>query len=124
MLEHGGLTERIVGLAIGVHRETGPGLLESYYASCLCVALEEAGIPFQTQVFLPGTFRGRAIAQAFRADIVVAEAVIVEVKALAMLVPMHEFQLRTYLRVSGIRVGLLMNFHAPRLVDGLRRFIV
>ena len=88
------------------------------------LAREEAGLPFQTQVPLPGMFRGRVMAQAFRADIVVADAAIVEVKALAMLVPAHEFQLRTYLRVSGLQVGLLLNFHARRLVDGLRRFIV
>ena len=124
MLEQRALTEEVIGLAIGVHRETGPGLLESFYVSCLCLALEEAGLPFQTQVLLPGTFRGRVITQAFRADIVVSDAVIVEVKALALLVPAHEFQLRTYLRVSGIRVGLLMNFHARRLGDGLQRFIV
>jgi GxxExxY protein len=118
------LTEQVIGLAITVHRHTGPGMLESVYEQCLCFELHNAGVPFERQVSLPVIYRGQEIGDGFRADIIVARAVIVEVKAVAAVLPQHEAQLRTYLRMSGLRVGLLMNFNEPRLVDGLRRFIV
>lgn len=124
MTDHTALTERIIGLAMGVHRDSGPGMLESFYRACLCIDLEDAGIPFQREVVLPAVWRGRTIPMGFRADIVVAGAVIVEVKGVSSLLPAHEAQIRTYLRMSGIRIGLLMNFHAARLKDGLRRFVV
>lgn len=131
MLEHRALTERLIGLAIDVHRTVGPGLLESVYQECLCLELEEAGIPFQSEVMVPVVYKGRTIPLGFRADILAAGAdilaagaVILEIKAVAALLPAHEAQLRTYLRMSQIRVGLLMNFHASRLKDGLLRFIV
>src|SRR5438270_160287 len=124
MLEHHALTERIIGLAIEVHRTVGPGLLESVYQGCLCLELEQAGISFQSEVMVPVVYKGQSIPLGFRADILAAGAVIVEIKAVAVLLPAHEAQLRTYLRMSRIRVGLLMNFHAPRLKDGLMRFIV
>lgn len=124
VLRSAGLTEQVIGLAITVHRHTGPGLLESVYVRCLCRELERAGIAFGQPVPLPVMYRGEAIGDGFRGDIVVEGTVIVEVKAVAVLVPQHEAQLRTYLRMSGLRVGLLMNFSEPRLVDGLRRFVV
>lgn len=118
------LTEQIIGLAITVHRHSGPGLLESVYLQCLCHELHEAGIPHARQVPIPVMYRGKPIGDGFRADIVVDQTVIVELKAVAALTPAHEAQLRTYLRMSGLRVGLLLNFNAPRLTDGLRRFII
>jgi GxxExxY protein len=124
LLAYRDLTNRIIGLAIEVHRTIGPGLLESVYAECLCDELAQAGIPFQRQVGVPVTYKGRTLPLGFRADIQVAEAVIVEVKAVTALLPAHDAQVLTYLRMSHIRVGLLMNFHATRLKDGLRRFIV
>jgi GxxExxY protein len=124
MLEHQGLTDRIIGLAIEVHRRTGPGLLESVYAACMCFELEHADIPFAPQVNIPVTYKGMKIPLGFRADILVAETVILEIKAVPTVVPAHEAQLRTYLRMSGIPVGLLLNFHALRLIDGLKRFVV
>jgi len=124
MLAHRALTERIIGLAIDVHRNIGPGLLESVYAECMCLELEAVGIPFQRQVIVPVTYKGRPIPLGFRADIVAADAIILEIKAVAALIPAHDAQLPTYLRMSGIRVGLLLNFHAIRLMNGLRRFIV
>lgn len=124
MLEHGALTERVIGLAIEVHQVVGPGLLESFYQECMCIELEGAGIPFQSQVIVPAVYKGRTIRLGFRADIVVADAIILEIKGVASLIPAHDAQILTYLRMSHIRVGLLMNFHAPRLKDGLRRFIM
>jgi GxxExxY protein len=124
VLEHRGLTERVIGMAIEVHRVVGPGLLESVYAGCLCQELDQAGIPFRRQVAIPVIYKGTPIPLGFRADILVDEAVILEVKAVPTLIPADEAQILTYLRMSQIRVGLLLNFHAPRLVDGLRRFVV
>jgi GxxExxY protein len=118
------LTEQVIGLAIAVHRHVGPGLLESVYEQCLCFELHNASVPFVRQVPVPVTYRGMEISDGFRADIVVDQAVIIEVKAVAAVVPVHEAQLRTYLRMSGLRVGLLLNFNEPRLVDGLRRFVM
>lgn len=118
------LTEQVIGLGITVHRHTGPGMLESVYEQCLCFELHNAGVPFERQISLPVMYRGQEIGEGFRPDIIVARTVIVEVKAVAAVLPPHEAQLRTYLRMSGLRVGLLMNFNEPRLVDGLRRFIV
>jgi GxxExxY protein len=124
MLAYRDLTKRIIGLAIEVHRTIGPGLLESVYAACLCDELAQAGSPFQRQAAVPVTYKGRTLPLGFRADILVADTVVVEVKAVATLLPAHEAQVLTYLRMSHIRIGLLMNFHALRLKDGLRRFIV
>ncbi len=117
------LTERVIGLAIEVHRHTGPGLLESVYEQCLCHELREAGIPFERQVAIPVTYKGSPISDGFRADFVVAREVILEIKAVATILPAHEAQIHTYLRMSGIRIGFLLNFNAPRLIDGLRRFV-
>jgi GxxExxY protein len=124
MLEHHTLTERIIGLAIEVHRAVGPGLLESVYTECLALELAQAGIGFETQVGVPVIYKGTTIPLGFRADIVIENTVILEIKAVAALLPTHESQLLTYLRMSHLRIGLLMNFHAPRLKDGLRGFIV
>ena len=118
------LTKRIIGLAIEVHRDTGPGLLESAYERCLCLELEQAGIPYERQVGVPIVYKGVRLQDGCRAGIVVANAVILEIKAVSVIIPAHEAQLQTYLRISGIRVGLLLNFHAVRLIDGLRRLVV
>jgi GxxExxY protein len=117
------LTERMIGLAIEVHRQTGPGLLESVYESCLCLELGRAGIDLRRQVGVPVTYKGLRLDEGFRADIIVAGQVILEIKALATILPAHEAQLKTHLCMSGIRIGLLLNFYAPHLKDGLRRFV-
>ena len=121
MLEYQLLTEKIIGLAIEVHRTVGPGLLD---AECLALEFAQAGIGFDAQVTVPVVYKGITIPMGFRADVVVENTIVVEIKAVASLLPVHEAQLLSYLRMSHIRVGLLMNFHAPRLKDGLRRFIV
>ncbi len=118
------LTEQVIGLAIEVHRHTGPGLLESVYEQCLCVELRRAGVAFERQVPMPMLYKGEPVGEGFKADLVVAGQVILEIKSVATILSVHELQLRTYLRMSGIRVGLLLNFNAPRLMDGLRRYVV
>ena len=115
------LTRRIIGFAIDVHRHLGPGLLESAYEVCLCHDLREAGLAFARQVPLPIRYRGVTLDCGYRMDLVVADQVIIEIKALDKLAPIHEAQLLTYLRLSGLSVGLLMNFNMPVLKDGLRR---
>ena len=124
MLMAGELTERVIGLAIEVHRRTGPGLLESVYELCLCHELREAGIPFARQVPIPMTYKAIRIAEGFKADVVVAGTVILEIKSVTAVLPLHVAQLHTYLRMSGLRIGLILNFNAPCLTEGLRRFIV
>lgn len=120
-MEQRGLSERVIGAGIEVHRTLGAGLLESVYLACLALELELAGIPSRRQVALPVRYKGLAVPLGFRADMIVAETIVVEVKAVPAILPVHEAQLLTYLRLSGLRVGLLMNFHAPRLKDGLKR---
>jgi GxxExxY protein len=124
MLQHRALTDRIIGLAIEVHRTIGPGLLESVYAECLSDELDQASIPFQREVMVPTVYKAKTLPLGFCADILVANLVLLEIKAVTILLPTHDAQILTYLRMSQIRIGLLMNFHALRLKDGLRRFIV
>jgi len=124
MLLASGLTERIISLAIEVHRHTGRGLLESVYEQCLYHELHQAGLAAERQVGIPVTYKGAQIGEGFRADIVVERQVILEIKAVAAILPAHEAQLQTYLRMSGIRIGLILNFNTSRLIDGLRRFVV
>ncbi len=125
VLEHGSeLTRRIIIAAIEVHRALGPGLLESLYEECLCCELKYQSIAYRRQVTLPVTYRDIRVDGAFRMDIVVERSVVVEIKAVERLAPVHEAQLLTYLRLSGLRVGLLMNFHSAVLKDGLRRVVL
>lgn len=124
MLTHRALTETVIGLAIEIHRTVGPGLLESVYRECLHIELERAEIPHVAEAVVPVTYKGHVIPLGFRADLIVDKAIVVEIKALSALTPAHDAQLLTYLRMSQVRVGLLMNFHAPRLKDGLRRLVV
>jgi len=124
MLVRGQLTERVIGLAIEVHKQLGPGLLEPVYEECLCFELSEAGIPVQRQVKVPIVYRGRRLDDGFRADIVVNDELIVEIKSVEHILPVHQAQLLTYLRLTGFRIGLLMNFNVMRLKDGLKRFVI
>ena len=120
---HSDLTDRIIGAGIAVHRALGPGLLESAFAQCLILELQALGLPTRNEVPIDLTFRGHSIPSAYRLDLVVAEQVIVEVKAIDRLLPIHEAQLLTYLRLTGLKVGLLMNFNVTRLAHGLKRMV-
>ena len=118
------VTERVLAAAIEVHRELGPGLLESVYEACLARSLEMAGVHVERQVLMPVVYRNQRIEAGYRADLLVDRRVIVELKAVEQLTPAHEAQLLTYMRCAGLRVGLLLNFNERRLVDGLRRRVL
>jgi GxxExxY protein len=115
------LTQRIIGSAIEVHRALGPGLLESIYEECLCVELKALDIQHERQVALPVFYKGSALNCSYRIDIVVEKQVVVEVKSVENLLPIHQAQLLTYMKLSGISRGLLHNFHTAILKDGIRR---
>jgi GxxExxY protein len=119
-----GVGERVIGLAIAVHRHLGPGLLESAYEECLCLELREAGLHFQRQLPLPVIYKGIRLECGYRMDIVAEGELIIEIKAVEQLLPIHDAQMLTYLRLSGIRAGLLMNFNNVVLKNGLRRFVL
>jgi GxxExxY protein len=116
-------TNRIIGLAIKVHRKLGPGLLESIYEECLCWELAHDGLSFRRQVPLPVIYEDMRLNCAYHADIIVDQSVILELKSVERILPVHEAQTLTYLRLSGCRIGLLMNFNSVMLKDGLRRFV-
>ena len=118
------LTEKMIGFAIEVHRQLGPGLLESAYEECLCYELRESGLSFRRQVPLPVVYKAVRLDCGYRIDVVVEEAVILELKTVERLIPIHEAQLLTYLRLSGLRTGLLLNFNSPVLKDGIRRMVL
>ena len=116
-------TNEIIGAAIEVHRNLGPGLLESVYQTCLCKELENNDIPFKRQVQLPIKYKGECLDTGLRIDIVVRDAVIVELKSVEKLLPIHEAQLLTYLKLTGKKVGLLLNFNVAKMTDGIKRMI-
>ena len=117
------LTAEIIGAAIEVHRELGPGLLESSYEMCLARELELRGISFEFQKPLPLKYKGIKLDCGYRLDLLIAGAVIVEVKSVTDLAPIHEAQLLTYLKLTGVKVGLLINFNVIVLKDGLKRLV-
>ena len=117
------LTEKIVGAAIEVHRELGPGLLESTYEACMLFELAERGLRVERQKALPVVYRHVRIDCGYRIDLLVDDLVIVELKAVAELQPIHEAQLLSYLKLSGRHVGLLINFNVKLLKSGLRRLV-
>ena len=118
------ITEAIIGSAIEVHKALGPGLLESAYEECLCYELNLRGISYKRQVDLPVTYKAVKLDCGYRLDLVVEDAVILELKSVEKLLPIHEAQLLTYLRLSGKRVGLLMNFNVATLKDGIVRRVL
>jgi GxxExxY protein len=118
------ITQDVIGAAIAVHRVLGPGLLESAYQECLCQELFLRGIPFERQVPLPLEYRGIRLECGYRLDVLVASLVVIEVKSVEAIKPIHEAQLITYLRLGGWKVGLLMNFNVVVLKDGIRRKVL
>ncbi len=123
-MEVNNLTEAIIGGAIEVHRSLGPGLLESAYEECLCQELATRRIPFERQRSLPVVYKGLYLDCGYRLDIVVANLVVVEIKAVDRLLPIHEAQLLTYLRLGGWKVGLLINLNVVVLKQGIRRRVL
>ena len=117
------ITEKIIGCAIEVHRHLGPGLLESAYEECTCHEIVESGLLLERQIPLPVIYKGIRLDCGYRMDAVVERLVVVEFKTVEKLLPVHEAQLLSYLKLSGLSVGLLINFHVSVLKDGLKRIV-
>ena len=118
------LTDKVIGLAIEVHRVLGPGLLESAYEKCFCFELKSHEILFRRQVLLPVVYKDITLDCGYRMDVVVDERLVVELKTVDRLLPIHDAQLLTYLKLSKIRTGLLLNFNTAVLKDGIRRLVL
>ena len=117
------LSRDFIAAAIEVHKELGPGLLESVYEDCLCEELAIRGIRFQSQVDIPLVYKGRDTGKTFRMDMLIEDTLIVELKAVEELKPVHEVQLLTYMKLANKPIGLLVNFNVPILRDGIKRKI-
>jgi GxxExxY protein len=118
------LTEKIIGAAIEVHKHLGPGLLESAYKECLCHELVLQGIEFRRQQPVPVIYKSRQLDCGFRIDLVVQNELIIEIKAVTKFLPIHEAQLLTYMKLTGVSTGLLINFNVRLLKTGIRRFVL
>jgi GxxExxY protein len=123
VLIEGEKTGRIIGAAIEVHRNLGPGLLESTYEECLLYELNELGFSTQRQVELPIIYKGEELESKYRLDVLVDNQIIIELKACKKLEPIHEAQILTYLKMANLRYGLLINFNVPVLKQGLKRIL-
>ena len=118
------LSDKVVGCAIEVHREIGPGLLESAYEQCLAAELSRLQIPFQIQVDLPINYKGMPLNCGYRIDLLINNQLIVELKSIEQLLKIHEAQILTYMKLAKVNLGLLMNFNVPILKRGIRRFVL
>jgi GxxExxY protein len=118
------LTKQIIGAAIEVHRELGPGLLESVYEQCFCHELHLRGLSFQCQVDLPVSYKGLKLNCGYRIDVLVEDSIVVELKSVEQISPIHHAQLLTYLRLTGKKIGLLINFNVAVLKNGIVRRVL
>lgn len=119
--ENNSLTDAIIGAAITVHRVLGPGLLESVYEKCLALELTKSGLQITAQKEIPLTYKGLAFESGFRADLIIENKVLVELKSVEQILPVHTAQVLTYLKLSNLRTGLLINFNVPLLKNGIKR---
>jgi len=119
--ENNSLTDSIIGAAISVHRELGPGLLESTYEKCLAFELTQSGLQIAAQKEIPIKYKGQSIESGFRADLIVENKVLIELKSVDQLIPVHTAQVLTYLKLTGLRTGLLINFNVQLLKNGIKR---
>ncbi|MEI6508884.1 MAG: GxxExxY protein [Bacteroidota bacterium] len=119
--EYNELSNAIIKACIEVHKNLGPGLLESVYEVCLAKEFDKSGINYQRQLFLPVVYKEEQLDANFRIDFLVEDKIIIELKAIEFVMPVHEVQLLTYLRLADKRLGLLINFHEDKLVKGIKR---
>jgi len=117
------ISNKVIGCAIEVHRELGPGLLESTYEQCLAYELSQANIPFKLQVDLPVEYKEIRLDCGYRIDLLAEDRLIVELKSVDQLLPIHEAQMLTYMKLAGVNIGLLINFNVTVLKKGIRRFV-
>ena len=118
------LSNKVIGLAIEVHRELGPGLLENTYKQCLAYELGRGGIKFQIEAELPVRYKEICISCGYRIDLLIEDKLIIELKNVEGLRPIHEAQILTYMKLANINTGLLINFNEQRLKDGIKRFVL
>jgi GxxExxY protein len=118
------LTHEIIGAAIEVHRQLGPGMLESTYQRCLCFELAQRGLSLKSQPPMPLVYKGQELEFGYRPDLIIENQVIVELKCVEKLISVHDAQILTYLRLSNIRKGLLINFQSQPLINGIKRFLL
>ena len=118
------LTEKIIGAAIEVHKYRGSGLVESIYEKSLAIELEKRGVPLKRQVDLDLSYKGISLGEDFRLDLIVGDKVVVELKVVKELAPIHEAELLTYMKLTGCKVGLLLNFNVPVLKQGIKRLVL
>lgn len=123
-MEFDELSRKVIGSAIEVHRNLGPGLLESTYRQCLACELSHAGIPFQMEVPLPVRYKEILLDCGYRIDLLVSGDLIVEIKCVETLLPIHQAQILTYMRLSKIPLGLIINFNVTKLQNGIKRFVL
>lgn len=114
----------VIGCALRVHTAVGPGLFESLYEECLAHEMRKEGLTFRRQVTLPSTYDGILIKRSFTADLIVEESVLVELKSIEKFHPIHDAQMLTYLRIAGLKKGLLFNFNSVRLKQGLKSYVL
>ncbi len=124
MLHHEDLTEKLIASAIEVHRHLGPGLLESAYEECSCHQLRLQDVSVERQKPLPLAYKGIKLDCGYRMDVVANQKAVVEIKCVDKILPVHEAQLLTYLKLSGLKVGLIINFHSRFIKDGIRRLVL
>jgi GxxExxY protein len=119
--EYNKLSQHIIGCCISVHKELGPGLLESVYEECLAIELKNAGLNFKRQVHLPLLYKGEPTNQNFRLDYLIEDEIVLELKAIEAVLPIHEVILVTYLKIADKKLGLLVSFHEEILAKGIKR---
>lgn len=118
------IARSVVDAAFKVHTALGPGLMESAYEACMKIELKRRGLPFAAQVALPLVYRGETVEPGYRLDLLAADTVIVEIKAVEKLLPVHEAQLLTYIKLACVPLGFLINFNVPLIKQGIRRFVL
>lgn len=123
-MEFDELSNRVIGCALEVHRELGPGLLESTYEQCLAHELKLNGIRFELQHPLPVEYKGVRLDCGYRVDLLVEDKLIIELKSVEQIKGIHEAQLLTYMRLAGVKIGLLINFNVTKLKNGIKRFVL
>ena len=122
-MDNNKLSNKIIGAAIEVHKTLGPGLLESAYEQCLCHELKIRGISFEREKQLPVVYKGLKLDSGYRLDVVIEDAILLELKSCEKIEPIHRAQLLTYLKLSGISLGLILNFNVPVMRDGIVRIV-
>ncbi len=123
-MEFDELSNKVIGCALEVHKALGPGLMESVYEKCLSYELAKAGLKYETQKAMPVIYKGIKIDCGFRIDILVEGKLIVELKSVDKVLPIHQSQVLTYMKLAGISTGLLLNFNVTKLKDGIQRFVL